>query len=751
MPKKYTVEFELKGNGTDAEKAIKGVSGEVDKLDKSAKTAAKGGLKDADKAGGSLTKTFTSLKTPITAAITALVGLGSLNGIRLLAKDARDLDNAAQSLGIGVNTLSQYQYAFQQLNIDGSKTVDMFKDINERVGEFANTGGGELADIIKRTNLNIRELVTLSPDQQLLKIYDALEKIDGITQSEITAYLEQLVSDAAILQPLLANGAAELKRFAAEGEALGVTLDAIEVEKLRQADEEIRKLSASWSGLSNDLSIAFIPILTDVLGLIGDSAREMINLKNNIADTNQVTQTAGETNDFLAQAMKRTEQAAYDYIGASKEQRAEKRASIKADIAKVNSLIDEQKATLRLAEIQVAGAQARKLLSFDPLSRFIASLQGKHYEGEINGISTAIAELNKQKLRFEDIEGNLGNTAKLPSRTTATGLTYGQKTAAAKTSAQKTALKGLTEARKADTQAVKDAQKAQDELNQQAQLVTDTWMAHTAELERERFVLGKTTDEIYAYDLAQETVGKSKAKWTEEEIRWLVEFRKGTTARIKANEEQAKAQDLLNQKTEDSIRLQHEFTDIIDNELSSSLSRLVNTGVPLLDKLIDKFIEAAIQGRDLSSILGGGFGGGGGIGGFISSLFGGGSSYSPINAAGSTSGFNLNLPTFADGGYHSGGLRIVGENGPELEYTGPSQILNNASTSKLLNTGSNGSGVSLKVETHLHEDASKAGQVQQRSGADGKQIIDVFVSNIRSGGAAASALESSYLLKRQGR
>jgi len=33
------------------------------------------------------------------------------------------------------------------------------------------------------------------------------------------------------------------------------------------------------------------------------------------------------------------------------------------------------------------------------------------------------------------------------------------------------------------------------------------------------------------------------------------------------------------------------------------------------------------------------------------------------------------IPTFATGGYHSGGLRIVGERGPELEATGPSRII----------------------------------------------------------------------------
>ncbi len=39
---------------------------------------------------------------------------------------------------------------------------------------------------------------------------------------------------------------------------------------------------------------------------------------------------------------------------------------------------------------------------------------------------------------------------------------------------------------------------------------------------------------------------------------------------------------------------------------------------------------------------------------------------------------------YAKGGYHSGGLRLVGENGPELEVTGPSRIYNAAQTKNLM-------------------------------------------------------------------
>lgn len=43
-------------------------------------------------------------------------------------------------------------------------------------------------------------------------------------------------------------------------------------------------------------------------------------------------------------------------------------------------------------------------------------------------------------------------------------------------------------------------------------------------------------------------------------------------------------------------------------------------------------------------------------------------------------------PGFATGGNHDGGWRVVGENGPEIEYTGPSRIYNAGQTSSMLDT-----------------------------------------------------------------
>lgn len=65
----------------------------------------------------------------------------------------------------------------------------------------------------------------------------------------------------------------------------------------------------------------------------------------------------------------------------------------------------------------------------------------------------------------------------------------------------------------------------------------------------------------------------------------------------------------------------------------------------------------------------------------------------------------LDVPGFAGGGLHSGGLRIVGENGPELEATGPARYWTAAQTSALVNSGTGSADVVAELRA-LRADVS---------------------------------------------
>ena len=91
----------------------------------------------------------------------------------------------------------------------------------------------------------------------------------------------------------------------------------------------------------------------------------------------------------------------------------------------------------------------------------------------------------------------------------------------------------------------------------------------------------------------------------------------------------------------------------------------------------------------------------------------------------------------------SGQLGIVGEYGPEI-IQGPANVTSRKDTAKMLNK--NGY---TNITVNVVEDSSKAGNVETKE-TDKETIINVFVSDVRKGGEASQALQSTFGLKRVG-
>lgn len=66
------------------------------------------------------------------------------------------------------------------------------------------------------------------------------------------------------------------------------------------------------------------------------------------------------------------------------------------------------------------------------------------------------------------------------------------------------------------------------------------------------------------------------------------------------------------------------------------------------------------------------------------------------------------VPAFAAGGLHLGGLRLVGENGPELEATGPSRIWNQRQLASALGGGGNSARVEQLLQQLIEEQRVQA-------------------------------------------
>jgi hypothetical protein len=77
------------------------------------------------------------------------------------------------------------------------------------------------------------------------------------------------------------------------------------------------------------------------------------------------------------------------------------------------------------------------------------------------------------------------------------------------------------------------------------------------------------------------------------------------------------------------------------------------------------------------------------------------------------------VPAFADGGFHSGGWRVVGERGPELEFTGPSRIVSNQSSNSLVDVSA-----LLKEIAAMRDDMARIGAALARPANKSYQILD---------------------------
>jgi hypothetical protein len=77
------------------------------------------------------------------------------------------------------------------------------------------------------------------------------------------------------------------------------------------------------------------------------------------------------------------------------------------------------------------------------------------------------------------------------------------------------------------------------------------------------------------------------------------------------------------------------------------------------------------------------------------------------NRAVGLTGAGVSIPAFASGGDFGGGVRLVGENGPELEFTGPSRIASASQTRGMLSGGDSGAAAS---ETNSLRTEMRAGQ-----------------------------------------
>ncbi|MGK4637789.1 phage tail tape measure protein [Pseudomonas aeruginosa] len=217
-------------------------------------------------------KVGTAIGAATAAGITALAAL-TVSTVR----NANEIANLASVANASTTEFQKYAAGAKLVGIEQEKLADIFKDVNDKVGDFLNTGGGALADFFE----NVAPKVGVTADQfrnlsgpQALGLYvSSLEKAK-VSQSDMTFYLEAIASDATALLPLLRNNAEGFKTFGDAAQAAGAILDEKTIKSASELQAATWLVEQSTTGLKNQLTSALIPVLSDFATKLLDVSKD---------------------------------------------------------------------------------------------------------------------------------------------------------------------------------------------------------------------------------------------------------------------------------------------------------------------------------------------------------------------------------------------------------------------------------------------------------------------------------------------
>lgn len=184
----------------------------------------------------------------VQGAVLGLTGtaVGLAASVSSLAATGKELEQMALKAGVSVETMQELAYATEQYNVTGDQLADMLKDVQDKLGDFSATGGGEFKDwmenIAPKVGLTVSKLQQMAGPEALIAVQNAMDATN-VSASEQVFYLEAIANDVSVLQPLLRNNGAELQRLTGHYRSLNVALSETDISQLKELDQKLKDIS----------------------------------------------------------------------------------------------------------------------------------------------------------------------------------------------------------------------------------------------------------------------------------------------------------------------------------------------------------------------------------------------------------------------------------------------------------------------------------------------------------------------------
>lgn len=219
-------------------------------------------------------KGLSTLAKSAGAAIAASLSVGVFaNWAKNTAAAATEMARFAQLSGSSAEEFQAWGFAAKRVGIEQDKLGDIFKDVQDKIGDFLQTGGGELKDFFTNVaplaGVTAEQFRNLSGPDALQLYVSTLEKAN-LSQSEMVFYLEGIANDASLLLPLLKGNAEGFKSLRQQALDLGLILDSKTTKQLADFNANLTTLESVSDGVGNQVAGELAPTLTELSGLMVD-------------------------------------------------------------------------------------------------------------------------------------------------------------------------------------------------------------------------------------------------------------------------------------------------------------------------------------------------------------------------------------------------------------------------------------------------------------------------------------------------
>lgn len=357
----------------------------------------------------------------VVAGAAAAMGAAAIALGRDAVRTAGDLERLSAVANTNVEDFQKMAIAADTVRVSQEKLSDILKDVTDRVGDFIATGGGPMRDffenIAPQVGVTAEQFAKLGGRDALLLYVDSLEKA-GVSQSEMTFYLEALSSDLTRLQPLLANNGAELRRIGDEAERAGRVMSQEAVQAASDLDQKFRdmgqtlrqQLLVAISDNMEELSAfgefagnAFVALVDLAAGAVGRlvSAFQLLNANAELGPAAMVAQLESDLDRLNAQYA-----SVFDTAPDADRRRSEISAEIASTAEQLLTLrqqISETQAAERDAANAALGAAAGGLLG--------VGVDGAVVGGSLDAVDALLKDMSDRNKAAADDAGSPVSTA----------------------------------------------------------------------------------------------------------------------------------------------------------------------------------------------------------------------------------------------------------------------------------------------------------------------------------------------------